>query len=325
MKHTTRDIAIEQDTFRDDVVSGLSATQKHLDAKYFYDKRGDELFQQIMKCPEYYLTNCELEILMQQSNLIIEACKKFHNKIDIIELGAGDATKSIHLLKAAVSKNLTTTYIPIDISGNIIEHLRNFIPENIPDLIVDGQQGEYFEMLDKVSKQSDTPKLLLFLGASIGNMPVTDALNFCKALHQYLNPNDLLLIGFDLKKNPQTVLSAYNDEAGITKAFNLNLLDRINRELGANFITSNFIHYPVYDPGTGACKSYLISKIAHEVELGDGTTFHFTKDEPIYMEVSQKYTSTEIEDLAQLSGFSYINSFYDSKNMFCNTLWQVPY
>lgn len=312
-------------TFRNDVTAGLSADQKFLEAKYFYDEEGDKLFQEIMRSPEYYLTDCELEILQRQSAAILKICAAHHTSFDIIELGAGDASKSIHLLKEASLSGLSNHYFPIDISAHIISHLEQFIPGQVPDMFTQGLQGEYFDMLDQAGRLSEKPKLVLFLGATIGNMLPDEALAFFKTLQHYLNPGDLLLTGFDLKKNPVTILSAYNDKAGITRAFNLNLLKRINRELGGNFIVSNFTHYPVYDPGTGACKSYLISTAKQEVSLKDGTTFYFEKDEAIYMEVSQKYDVTAINEMAEQSGFQALTSFYDSKKMFTDSLWKLPY
>jgi uncharacterized SAM-dependent methyltransferase len=136
-----------------------------------------------------------------------------------------------------------------------------------------------------------------------------------------MQPGDLLLIGFDLKKHPRTILDAYNDHQGITRAFNLNLLHRINRELGGDFHPDQFGHYPVYDPGSGTCKSYLISLTAQEVHIGDNT-ISFLENEPLYMEISQKYTLAETAQMASQSGFKPIHTFLDQKKWFADVLWQ---
>jgi dimethylhistidine N-methyltransferase len=311
-------------SFRNDVIKGLSARQKFLEPKYFYDAAGDQLFQQIMQSPEYYLTNAEMEIMQLESDYILNVCRQLHGSFDIVELGAGDASKTIHLLKRAFEKGVADHYFPIDISTNVIEYLNTTLPEKIPGMIVEGLAGEYFQMLETLSSKSNKPKLILFLGATIGNMLPHEANAFCKELHTHLNEGDMLLIGFDLKKDPKTILDAYDDAAGITREFNFNLLRRINRELGGNFNVEKFEHYPVYDPGTGSCKSYLISKERQVVSLDDHTTFSFEKHEPIYMEVSQKYNPKEINLLAKETGFDTVSSFFDRKKLFVDTLWKVP-
>lgn len=159
------------------------------------------------------------------------------------------------------------------------------------------------------------------MGANIGNMPVEDGQGFCAELRNHLNPGDMVLIGFDLKKNPATILAAYNDSKGITKKFNLNLLTRINRELGADFNLNQFEHYATYDPATGACKSYLVSLAGQQVNIPDTDSIYFAKDECIWMEVSQKYGREQIAAFAQNTGFSSVAEFTDSKGWFIDTVW----
>ena len=313
-------------SFRNDVIRGLSARAKHLEAKYFYNTEGDRLFQQIMKSPQYYLTRAEMEILSVQAGAIIEHAHSVNRKFDIVELGAGDATKSVHLLKEAMKQGSGARYFPIDISAGMINELESSLPKALPGITVTGLEGEYFPMLDRWHKEHNGAKLVLFLGATIGNMLPGEALSFCGRLRDYFEPGDLLLIGFDLKKNPVQILEAYSDSEGITRAFNLNLLKRINSELGADFDTAQFEHYATYDPGNGSCKSYLISKNEQVVTLdrGQGPSFYFTKNEPVFMEVSQKYDQAEINQMAADAGFEPIKSFYDSNGFFVDTLWKVP-
>ena len=161
----------------------------------------------------------------------------------------------------------------------------------------------------------------MFLGSNIGNMPVKDAEGFCKVLREHLSSGDMVLIGVDLKKNPKTVLAAYNDKEGITKRFNLNLLERINRELNADFDIAQFDHYAMYDPETGACKSYLISQAAQQVKINGTENISFDKDEYIYMEISQKYAIEQVNTMAAATGFKPIDQFFDSKNWFVDAVW----
>jgi L-histidine N-alpha-methyltransferase len=307
--------------FQQDVVRGLSATPKFLDAKYFYDAKGDAIFRAIMNSPEYYLTQCEGEILRDQSSAIIDIVAQGLGHFDIVELGPGDASKSIYLIKEATTQGCLRTYYPIDISKNIIDSLQAQLPK-LFEISIEGLHGDYFAMLNQLSGKSKYPKMVIFLGASIGNMPPAEAQSLLNHLASCLSAQDILLIGFDLKKKPETILAAYNDAAGITRAFNLNLLARINRELQGNFNLENFRHYPIYDPGTGACKSYLISTVKQSVSIRNGYTFELEQDEPIYMEISQKYTLQELGNMASEAGFSEIRIFRDTHSMFVDCLWQ---
>jgi dimethylhistidine N-methyltransferase len=308
--------------FYQDVVRGLSATPKHLDSKYFYDAEGDRLFQEIMRCKEYYLTDCEMEIMQEQAAAITQAITSQVSHFDLVELGPGDATKSIHLLRQLLKSGADFTYHPIDISSNVITQLERELPPRLPGLQLQGLNGEYFDMLQQVTAQSRRPKVLLFMGANIGNFTPSGAKRFCRNLYHSMHPGDLLLVGFDLQKHPQVILSAYNDSAGITREFNLNLLRRINRELQADFDLSRFEHYPVYDPGSGACKSYLISLQEQIVHIGNDVEVHFDLHEPVYMEISQKYTHEDIARLAEQSGFEPLTEFMDRRKWFADCLWK---
>lgn len=312
----------QEGTFYADILRGLSAPQKYLDSKYFYDAAGDKLFQDIMQSDEYYPTRCELEILSQQSANISKMLLQHSASFDVIELGAGDATKSVHLLKQLLLEGMQYTYYPIDISTNVIDSLERDLPRRLPELNVHGLNGEYMNMLLLAKDLSPKNKVVLFMGANIGNFTPDGALQFCRTLRQHLQPGDLLLTGFDLKKHPQVILDAYNDKQGFTRAFNLNLLYRINRELGADFNILQFDHYPMYDPATGACKSYLVSKVNQQVHIGN-TTIHFRESEIIYMEISQKYALEETDRLAAAAGFKPVARFLDKQKWFADCLWKV--
>jgi dimethylhistidine N-methyltransferase len=308
-------------TFYSDVINGLRAEHKYLSSKYFYDENGDKLFQRIMACPEYYPTRCEMEIMQHQSGKMARFFMEDSADFDLVELGPGDATKSWFLLKQLQKGHANFTYYPIDISSQVIGWLEDRLPVTLPGVRLHGLNGEYLEKLHQVNTFSSKRKIVLFMGGNIGNMSVQQATQFCRQLHAQLRPGDLLLTGFDLKKNPRTILDAYNDRQGITRDFNLNLLTRINRELGADFDLEKFEHYPVYDPGTGSCRSYLISKQAHEVHIGD-KKIHFAENEAVFMEISQKYTMAETESMAAQSGFEPVDVFYDNKKWFADVLWR---
>lgn len=308
--------------FQIDVIQGLSNTPKKLHSKYFYDLKGDQLFQQIMEMPTYYLTKCELEIFSNKTADLASAINFQESPFDLIELGAGDAMKSSYLLNYLVNEQVEFTYRPIDISGHILSELQDNLASKMPTLEIDCMQGEYFTMLAEATKVSQRRKVVLFLGGNIGNMELADAYHFCNELRSHLRPGDMVLIGFDLKKNPHQILAAYNDNTGITAAFNLNLLSRINSELGANLQLDQFSHYQNYDPVSGACRSYLVSLIDQQVDIC-GKQFTFKANELIYMEVSQKFSREQIDELASESGFQNQQEISDSKNWFIDSVWMA--
>jgi L-histidine Nalpha-methyltransferase len=321
MKTATTTVSVKNEFFQD-VWTGLRGTPKSLSSKYFYNEAGDKIFQEIMDCDEYYLTRCELEIFTQQSDSLIAPLLHGLKDFDVVELGAGDCYKSIHLLRSLVKHNASFTYYPIDISSNVITQLKKRLPSILPGLQMTGLNGDYFDMLEEAKLLSDKNKVVLFLGSSIGNIPFEETVSFLRAMRSHLRKGDLVLIGFDLKKDPQTILNAYNDKEGITRRFNLNLLQRINDELDADFRLDQFEHCPTYDEKTGACKSYLKSLKKQRVRIGEEGWIRFEKDELIYMEVSQKYTVEQTDAMAMAAGFSPVNHFYDSKNWFVDALWR---
>ncbi len=317
---TDRPAKSKTDQFYDDVLTGLQSAPKYLNSKYFYDANGDKLFQELMNCEEYYPTNCELEIFSERTAEICKAVIGDGDAFDLIELGAGDATKSTYLLQYLMEQQADFTYLPIDISENVISYLNVTLPVTLTGIQITGLNGEYFDMLEKAASLSNKRKVVMFLGSNIGNMLVDEAESFCRELREHLSAGDMMLIGFDLKKNPKTILAAYNDKGGITKQFNLNLLERINREFGADFDTSKFEHYPTYDPETGACKSYLVSICDQEVKIGT-ETIRFLRDEYIFMEISQKFTIAQTDKMAKNGSFKPVYHFFDSRKWFTDVIW----
>lgn len=309
--------------FAKDVIVGLTSENKFLLSKYFYDETGSKIFQSIMRMPEYYLTDCEYEIFSDQKHNILNSISKNNESFDLIELGAGDGTKTKILLSYFLNKKAQFKYSPIDISKNTIVSLVSKLNEEFPDLKVNGLVGDYFKLIGKIKPNGFSKKVILFLGSNIGNFTDHESLDFLKRIRNMLNTNDLVLFGFDMKKDPDIVLNAYNDPHGHTSAFNLNLLKRINNELGADFDVDSFFHKEEYNSETGTATSYLISKTKQVVYIKNlGKQIQFTEGEKIFMEISQKYDLKMIQELAHRSGFEIVRNFFDRRKFFVNSLWK---
>ena len=314
----------KHDTFAEDVLKGLSSTPKFLSSKYFYDDEGSRLFQEIMKLPEYYLTRAELEIFQTQTREIFESFNAGNRPFDLIELGAGDGTKTSLLVKYFLAQHADFQYVPVDISSEALNFLTEKFAREFPALAIKAEQGDYFRTLETFKENSKRKKVILFLGSNIGNFSEEQALNFFGQLREMMNPEDFIFIGFDLHKNPKTILRAYDDANGVTAKFNLNLLKRINRELGGNFNIEEFSHYASYHPTERAARSFLISQKAQRVYIEAlDKTFEFAQWEPIFMEISQKYGVRMIENLAEKSGFQIVENFFDGNNFYTNSLWKI--
>lgn len=310
--------------FAEDVLKGLTSTPKALSSKYFYDDEGTRYFRQIMKLPEYYLTGAELEIFSSQTEAIRRAFANGDNRFDLIELGAGDGTKTAVLIGHFLKSGTDITYSPIDISQEALDTLSAKFNAEFPGLKMETRNGDYFQILKSLKNGGARRKILLFLGSNIGNFSRDRSIDFFRQLNAVMNPNDLLFIGFDLQKDPHIILKAYDDPQGITAAFNINLLRRINRELGGNFDLDKFVHYALYRPVECAARSFLISREQQSVYIEAlNRTFDFEPWEAIFMEISQKYSLPMIEGLAAESGFSVKQNFFDSKNYYCDSLWQL--
>ena len=307
------------DQFKKDVNKGLSSVPKTLSSKYFYDEKGDALFIQIMNMPEYYLTRAEDEIFKNQSSQIIKALKlNQKNYFELIELGAGDGTKTKKILEVLIKEGYQFDYIPIDISLNVLEILEQKLNEVLPEVSVKKRHGDYFDMLASLYK-TQHPKVVFFLGSSLGNMSDQEATKFIYKLGANLRPHDKLFIGLDLIKSADIVLPAYNDNAGITKAFNLNLLSRINNELGGNFNLNTFVHQPEYGEKEGIAHSFLVSTKAQEVTLsGLGKTYTFSKNEKIKTEISRKYNDDIVNKIIATTDFQITHKLKDEKGYFAN-------
>lgn len=308
-------------TFAKDVFNGLTAQNKFLYSKYFYDDIGSRIFQEIMEMPEYYLTQSEFEIFKAKTAEIY-AQLEFNQPFNLIELGAGDGVKTAEIIRFLIEQNVEFTYQPIDISKEANDILSAKLKSAFPTLKIAPQTGDYFEILADV-KASKSPSLLLFIGSNIGNYRQEAALELFDLFQQSMKPGDKLLVGVDLKKNPKTIRQAYDDPHGITARFNLNLLNRINNELGGNFNLNEFDFYANYDPGTGEVRSYLVSLKDQDVRIDQlETTVHFTKGETIWTELSKKYDLNELTALVEPAGFELIAHFLDDNKYFSDSLFK---
>ncbi|TAI46963.1 L-histidine N(alpha)-methyltransferase [Flagellimonas allohymeniacidonis] len=305
--------------FEQEVFEGLTTFPKHLSSKYFYDEVGDKLFQDIMAMPEYYLTNCEFDILENHKEEIASLFAQNGDPFSLFELGAGDGKKTKILLQHLVDKSIAFDYRPIDISQNALDQLEASLKLEIPQVSINTLQGTYFDTLRDIGETNGRRKVILFLGSNIGNLLHPQAVEFLINMRDAIHEDDLIFMGLDQKKNPQTILDAYNDKAGITEAFNKNILSRINKEMGGDFNLDNFLHWEVYDPETGTAKSYLVSKVEQTVHIESlDLEVRLKRWETIHTEISQKYDDEVVEWLAEKSGLQVVTSFSDPEEYFKN-------
>ena len=310
----------ELEEFAYEVARGLAIHNKTLNSKYLYDKVGSQLFEQICIQPEYYLTRTETSILNKHAHVI---AKLTGTNISIIELGSGSSSKTTILLSHLASNKKRIFYFPIDVSKSILTDSARRLESQFPNINIIGIPSSYnigFERAAKLiacdDKISDR-KLVVFLGSSIGNFELTHARHLFETLRERLDTNDFLLVGFDLQKEVSVLNAAYNDRAGITARFNLNLLGRINRELGGKFDLGKFAHCAFYNEDKQRIEMHLVSKAEQEVYVGAlDAVFAFGKGETIHTENSYKYNLDQIAMLAEESGFAINRNFTDKKKWF---------
>jgi len=318
--------AVEQRTgaFARDVLNGLSRSPKSIPSMYFYDAEGSRLFQRITELDEYYLTRCEQEILETHGSRIAEAIGE--RSFRLMELGVGDGRKTEVLLRQFLAAGLNLEYNPIDICRQTVLDVTSTLRRRLPhaSLRMHGMVAEYFDALDMLRRNSGRRNLVLFLGSSIGNFAQHGTRRFLRGLRSSLNAGDFALLGFDLKKDLGVLHRAYNDSAGVTRAFNFNLLKRVNRELGGEFDLSRFTHHGAYNARQECMESWLVSTEEQHIPIGAlGRSFSFRAWEGIRLECSYKYDLSTIADLAAGAGFRVRQNFLDSRGYFVNSLWQA--
>lgn len=295
------------------MTEGLSSDEKFLLPKYFYDERGSLLFEEICKTPEYYPTRTEISILKNLSGTISERNK---DKNFIAELGSGTSLKTNYILKSFLETRDKLFYNPIDVS-NILVESSIALTQKYDKLCIDGIISFYEEGMDFIVSRDDSPKLILFLGSSIGNFDEKQQLDFMKMMSNDLSIDDRLLIGFDMQKDKKILEAAYNDSQCITAEFNLNILRRINKELGGNFDTGKFEHSAFFNDDRNRIEMHLIAKESVFVTVDAiEKVFFFRKGESIHTENSYKFTYEMINELSVKSGFEFSDYYTDEKGYF---------
>ena len=294
---------LELTSFRDDVVAGLAAPRKYLPPKYFYDAAGSRLFARICRLPEYYLTRAELALTRRH----LRAIARFAGRgCELVEFGSGESLKTRLLLRTLRPRR----YVPIDISPAALEDAAQRLRREFPWLEIAPLLGDFSRPLDlKVPRES---AVVYFPGSTIGNLTPEEAHAF---LAMSRGVAAKMLVGVDLKKDPVVLHAAYNDSRGVTAAFNLNVLARINRELGADFDLKGFRHYAFYNPGAGRIEMHLVALRAQVVRLGRHR-FRFGTGETIHTENSYKYSIDEFQSMAQRAGFEAGSVWTDQRELF---------
>jgi dimethylhistidine N-methyltransferase len=300
---------------------GLGDRPRQLSSSYFYDAEGSRLFQRIMELPEYYLTRVEREILEAHGAQVASVFAD--QKVVVVDLGAGDGSKTAILLSALLRRCAQVRYAAVDVSAAALKQLQRSHQRRFPGIAFSAHLGDYASGLCAVQQAfPDEQKLALFLGSNIGNLLPQRARALLAKWRRQLDARDHLLIGFDLVKDPRLLQAAYDDAQGVTAAFNLNLLKRLNRELAANFDLSGFLHHACFEPHERRMESYLISQRRQVVELA-GESVVFEPWEAIRTEVSYKYREADAQAFASTTGFSPVASYYDSQRWFLDALWRA--
>jgi dimethylhistidine N-methyltransferase len=295
--------------FADAVVEGLSSSPKTLPCRYFYDARGSELFEAITYLPEYYPTRTETAILAAHASDIAD---RVPDGAILVEFGSGSSRKTELLLAEMLD---LAAYVPIDVSDSALAGAKERLEARFPALHVHPILGSFNDDVAYSLDLRSRPKVGFFPGSTIGNLTRPEATKLLAGMARTLGPDGRLIIGVDLKKDPHTLVAAYNDAAGVTAAFNLNLLTRINRELRATFDLTQFRHEAVYNPREGRIEMYLVSGRAQQAGV-IGRTFSFAKGERIHTENSHKYTVEEFHVLAREAGWRPEEVWTDNESLF---------
>ena len=294
--------------FAKDVITGLSRQPKQLPPKYFYDETGSKLFEQITRLPEYYPTRTELRILRDRSKEIAATIPK---DAALVEFGAGATTK----VRLLLQQSIFSAYVPVDISGDFLNGQADELRRDFPGLAVHPIVADFTAPFDLPPAVKDLPKVGFFPGSTIGNFDPHEASAFLRSARAILGDGATLILGVDLEKDERALYDAYNDAAGVTARFNLNVLARINRELGGNFDLSGFRHHANYNRERHRIEMHLASRKAQTARLL-GNTFSFQTGETIHTESSYKYSIGRFTTLARGSGWAPRATWIDPDGMF---------
>jgi len=304
------DLEPAKSDFLSETIAGLSRRPPTLPCKYFYDERGAALFQKICDLPEYYITRTETAILRLHAH---EMAQCIGPRSELIGLGTGAGTKTRILLEELEAP---AVYIPIDISNQQLRQSTALFRRLFPGLEILPVCTDYLEPFDLPAPERNAArKVVYFPGSTIGNFEPEEAIKFLRRIVDLCEKNGALLIGVDLQKDRHVLERAYNDHAGVTAQFNVNLLVRANRELGADFNPSRWRHYAFYNSGEGRIEIYLISEADQTVHIA-GRVFHFRPGEKIITEFSYKHTPEGFTALARAAGFEFVRMWTDDARLF---------
>ena len=300
-------------TFADEVRKTLLDSEKSISPKFFYDEHGSKIFDEICSLPEYYPYNSETEILKTiGKNLLPYLTDEFH----LVELGSGSSVKTRLLIDILLKSQTHLQYFPIDISEILDKSAKNLC-NDYPNLTITGVVDTFENGLDFIEHYDNKSNLITFLGSSFGNFSQDEGLKFLKKINNLMKPDDLFLMGLDLKKDPKILYNAYNDTQNITAKFNLNILKRINEELNADFLLDDFEHHAIYDEQKGRIEMYLRSLSNQIVKIPKADlSLSLSKDELIHTENSHKFSILQIESLLKDSDFTKLEIWFDSRKYF---------
>lgn len=307
------------ESFAGAVATGLAKRPKSLPCRFFYDTTGSELFEQICELPEYYPTRTERGILARSARQMVESAQVIADDKDLalVEFGSGSSVKTRLLVEALLTKQATLHYSPIDISTTFLLTSARQLRHAYSRLAVTAIAAEYEAALTHLPKYRRQARLFLFLGSSIGNFDLIGAVAFLNQISQQMTTNDSLLIGFDLVKDKRILEAAYNDSAGVTAAFNKNLLVRINQDLGGHFDLAQFDHHAPFVEEYSRIEMHLISRCRQSVAIDAlGRNFQFEAGEYIHTENSYKYTQQSIAALAEATGLTIQSTWLDDCGWF---------
>ena len=304
-------------TFADEISNSLSSNQKSINPKFFYDEKGSHLFEKICTLPEYYLTNTEISILNQLDDKI---SSYLDGDYRLVELGSGSSTKTRILIQILEKLQTYVEYVPIDIS-RILKTSSRILQNDFKRLHITGIIDEYESGLKFLKNYDAKKNLIIFLGSSFGNFDLEDGSKFLSKMNSVMKKDDLFLIGLDLVKDKKILEYAYNDSEGVTAQFNLNILSRINSELGGNFDLQKFRHHAVYNEEQNKIEMYLRSLYRQTIDIPKADlTLNLEKDELIHTENSQKFTISNIKQMSEKAGFEIKDMWYDKNQYFAMVL-----
>jgi len=302
-----------------DVIAGLTSYPKSLPPKYFYDDRGSQLFEQITQLPEYYLTRTETQILNRYANAITDKI----GPCELVELGSGSSTKTRYLLNAMVQFGYSPHYVPVDVSGGMLEATAQQLLSAYDTLTVHGLVGTYGLALQQLPQPKLPARMIMFIGSTLGNLEPQSCHHLLEKISTVLNPGDYFLLGVDLEKSSDILHRAYNDRQGITAAFNLNMLHHLNWRFQGNFQVEQFEHRAFYNADASQIEIYIDSLLTQQVTLKAlNLDILFEQGESLLSEISRKFTIETLATEMATVGMNLVQAFTDDQRWFGLLLFQ---